>query len=218
MAGLAPVQGAAARGAPQPWVCAGSPAPGPRIRRINLSTRTRRRRRGRRRGGAVGSALVCRSVRASASCAPLPLCAPCPCRLLLTLCCKRGQTMDGCPHCAAGQPVARGRDQVPHDGCALCGASVQGKGPRSGAMWTRRRRSCGHEMDPAAPLEKTSAGAFGVYDPSAHGPRLFDGPAGGPQRVCVLCMLERERWCRRQRDAELGAPSRALRRFLCAVG
>ena len=81
---------------------------------------------------------------------------------------------------------------------------MQGKGPRSGAMWTRRRRSCGHEMDPAAPLEKTSAGAFGVYDPSAHGPRLFDGPAGGPQRVCVLCMLERERWCRRQRDAELG--------------
>ena len=59
-------------------------------------------------------------------------------------------------------------------------------------------------MDPAVPVEKPSAGAFGVYDLSAHGPRLFGGPAGGPQRVCVLCMLDRERWCRRQRDAELG--------------
>ena len=35
------------------------------------------------------------------------------------------------------------------------------------------------------------------------GPRLFDGPFPGPQRVCVLCMLERARWCLRQRDAEL---------------
>ena len=92
---------------------------------------------------------------------------------------------------------------MPNGGCVLCGSSVQSLGPGKGSKWSQRRRACGHHMVPAVPVEKPSAGAFGVYDPSAHGPRLFDGPAGGPQRVCVLCMLERTRWCLRQRDAEL---------------
>ena len=105
--------------------------------------------------------------------------------------------MDRCPYCAQGQPApVRGRDQVPLLGCGLCGTSP---GARE---WSTRRWPCLHPRDEKRPVEQRLVGLTELYDERTHGPRAFGGDFGG-QRVCLLCLLERQRVLLRERAYEI---------------
>ena len=53
-------------------------------------------------------------------------------------------------------------------------------------------------MDQAMPVEKPSDGLSDAYDMNEHGPRAFGG-----QRVCLRCVLERQRVLLRERAYEI---------------